>query len=372
MHRLRALLLLSLITSVLSIEVAIAETLTARVSVPEVEDLLEQRYNRVVADAVALSLRQFGFETVEAEADLEVRIESAAYPPRLHLSISAFDAASGSLVAGVNGSGRTNVTLLNSVDALLSVLEEGLARYAGYLESGNPYVPIPETRELRFVNQDNRPILVYLNTGEQLLATEEPEALSEELTVALGTTLPIAFSAPFSEELQETVVVTDLSEPIVIPDLPELERFAASLRYSFGRMVGVGVGGRWYPVPDRFYISAESDIFLSGYGMPQTILHLDNRFLIGVRPGSASRRFRYSLGTGAGVMVSLPGPEITSFVDPYLNLVNLTLEYKLRRFVPFLRLGANYVLPGNFNLVPEGVSDPYFSQALSLGVRYVW
>lgn len=372
MHRLRLHVLSILLLSALTPWYLSAETLSARVVVPEAQDLLEQRYNQVVADAVALSLRQFGFSTVENEADLEVRIESAPYPPRLHLSISAYDTASGSLVAGINGSGRTNVTLLNSVDALLDSLEGELERYIGYREGGNPYLPVPETRTLRFLNEENRPVTVTLATGEELLSTREPEAESEELTVALGSPVPLLISAPFSQAEERIVIIEDPQEPIRISDLPELERFGASLRYSLGKMVGGGLGGRWYPIPDRFFLAFESDFFLSGYGQPQTLAHSENRLLFGFRPGSPERRFRYSFSLGAGALFTLPGPEMSSYIDTYLAVGYLTLEYKLRRFVPFLRFGTNYVLPGDLNLLEEGVDTLFFNPALSLGVRYTW
>lgn len=349
-----------------------------RMVLPEVEDDLEQRYNQVVADTVALSLSELGFELVEPnrDAEMEVQIESAPFPPRLHLSISAYDLESGTLVAGVNGSGRTNVTLLNSIDRFVEELEPHLTEYKAYLaEPENPLVPVPEVRELRFRREDNKNVEVTVRNGPLLLTAEGEEAVVEGYPVTLGSELLLQYEAPFSQSKSEVVEIREPRQTIVIPDLPDKERFSAQFQYSMGKMVGFGFGGRWYPFPDIAFVALETDLFMSGVGTgaPSQILHNEYRLLFGWRPGSPGSRFRLDFSAGAGVLISAPlVATATTYVDPYLSFMNLGFEYQIGRLRPFARLGANYVLSEESAVVSPGLDSVLFSSVVMAGMRYAW
>lgn len=355
-----------------------AQSPRARIMVPEVSDEIEGRYNQVVADTVGLSLRQLGFTVVagDAPSELEILIESAPYPPRLHLSISAYDTASGSLVAGVNGSGRTNVTLLNSIDQFLEELEPLLTEYKEYLsEPSNPFVPIAEVRQLRFRRQDNRPVEVSVRHGPRILRAEDEQAVVEGYPVTVGSELFLQYEAPYSQPRSELIQIEGPLQEIVIPELPDKERFSGQLHYSLGKMVGVGFGGRWYPFPDRAYTALETDLFMSGVGTgaPSQILHNEYRLLLGYRPGSAGSRFRLDLSAGFGVLISAPlVATASSYVDPYISVINLALEVRLRRLRPFARIGSNYVLSSDSPILQAGTQSAFFNPAVAAGLRYVW
>jgi hypothetical protein len=355
-----------------------AQSPRVRMVLPEASDSVEQRYNQVVADTVALSLSELGFELVEPnrEAEMEIEIESAPFPPRLHLSISAYDLESGTLVAGINGSGRTNVTLLNSIDRFVEQLEPRLREYKAYLqEADNPFVPVPEVRELRFLREDEKSVEVSLGHGPRLLTAEEEEAQLEGYRVTLGSELLLRYEAPFSQPKTEVVEIRDPSRPIVIPELPNRERFSAQLQYSMGRMVGFGFGGRWYPVPDVAFLALETDLFMSGVGTgaPNRILHNEYRLLFGWRPGLPEQRFRVDLSAGAGVLISAPlGATATTYVDPYLSFMNFGFEYRIGKLRPFARLGANYVLTEDSAMVSPGLDSMFFSAVAMIGTRYAW
>lgn len=356
----------------------LAQSPRVRVRLPGATDPVEQRYNQVVADTVALSLSELGFELVEPnrDAEMEVHIESAPFPPRLHLSISAYDLESGTLVAGVNGSGRTNVTLLNSIDQFVTELEPHLMEYKAYLQAQeNPLVPVAEVRELRFLREDNKSVDVTIEHGPRLLTAEEEETLVEGYRVSVGSELLLRYEAPFSQPKSELVQIQDPTRPIIIPDLPDLERFSAQFQYSMGRMVGVGFGGRWYPLPDLAYVALETDLFFSGVGTgaPNQILHNEYRLLFGWRPGSPERRFRVDLSAGAGILISAPlGATATTYVDPYISFMNLGFEYRVWKLLPFARLGANYVLSEESAILDRGMDSQFFSTVVMVGMRYPW
>ncbi len=357
---------------------AVAQNPRVRIRLPEVSDEIEGRYNQVVADTVGLSLRQLGFDMVDGQgpAELEVLIESAPFPPRLHLSISAYDTASGTLIAGVNGSGRTNVTLLNSIDQFLEELEPYLITYKEYIaEPSNPFVPIPEVRRLQFRREDNRPVEVSVIHGPRLLAAEDEEAVVEGYPVTLGSEILLQYEAPYSQPRSELIQIEDPEQQIVIPELPDKERFGAQLQYSMGKMVGFGFGGRWYPLPDRAYAALETDLFLSGVGTgaPSKILHNEYRILFGLRPGSPGNRFRLDLSTGFGMLITAPlVATASSYVDPYVSVLNAAVELRVGSFRPFARIGTNYVLSTDSPILEEGTQSSFFNPAVAAGLRLVW
>ncbi len=357
---------------------AVAQNPRARIRIPEADNEIEGRYNQVVADTVGLSLRQLDFEIVGrgSPAELELLIESAPFPPRLHLSISAYDTASGTLVAGVNGSGRTNVTLLNSIDRFLEELEPYLLTYKTYIaEPSNPFVPVPEVRRLRFRREDNRPVQISVEHGPRLLTAKDEETVVEGYPVTLGSEVLLQYEAPYSQSRSEVIRIEDPEQQIVIPELPDKERFAAQLQYSMGKMVGFGLGGRWYALPDRAYAALETDLFLSGVGTgaPNQILHNEYRLLVGLRPGSPENRFRLDLSTGLGVLITAPlVATASSYIDPYVSVVNVAAEARLGRFRPFARIGTNYVLSTDSPILEVGTQSAFFNPAVATGVRYVW
>lgn len=367
-------ILLVLITAV----GAPAEEPRFTITVPEATDPLEARYNQVVADTLEIAVKQLGFvrSAGSETADLDLRLESAPFPPRLHLSISAVDTASSTVVAGVNGSGRTNVTLLNSLDDLLDQLEPGLLAYREQLAAGeNPFLPVAEFRQLRFRREDNRPVEVSVVNGPPLLTLEEEEGESTAFPVSQGEEVELQFVAPYSSSLTRRIRIEDPATPIRVPELPDKERFGVQLNYSLGRMVGAGIGARWYPIVDRGYIGGETDLFFSGAtnGAPNRIIHNDYRLLLGFRPGRPENRLRVDISSGFGTLLSLTEQVNTSsYVDIYISVINLAFEARLGRFRPFIRGGVNYVIEEEFSLLETGVRTSFFNPAATTGVRFVW
>lgn len=362
-----------LLISVSVASLAAQSTPSAYVRITPSTDPLENRYQTLIEDSFELALKRLGY-VLRDDGDLELRVEVAMFSPRLHLSISAHDTESGALIGGINGSGRTNVTLLNSLDELFREIEPSLITYQESRGRGeSPFDAIPEIRLLRFRGAED--VRIRVNHGPILGVMDDAELEVASFPVTQGSEVELRYEKPGSYPERERVTIEEGIDAIVVPTLQPRDRVAAQLHYTLGKLVGAGAGIRYYPIPDRLFVSTESDLFFSGVSpeAPYRVLHNEYRVLLGVRIVPPGAPLRFDVSSGGGVLFSAPlVGSATPFVDPYLNVANLGVEARIGRFRPFVRGGVAYAVGGRFALWQEGINPMLLSPSVLGGLRFVW
>ncbi|MBN1525056.1 MAG: hypothetical protein JW904_11265 [Spirochaetales bacterium] len=127
--------------------------------------------------------------------------------------------------------------------------------------------------------------------------------------------------------------------------------------YSLGQFAGFGLGYQYYITPLQFFVGAENYFFLqfSDSGGDNTVFHDDIRVLGGMYLfGEPNSPFRLNLSAGAGVILTyIQLNEAYFFTDFYLNLLNISVEFRAWRVIFFIReeikmgLGIGNNLLGN-------------------------
>ena len=348
---------------------------TAVITITETEEPLTSRYHKLVVDHLALGLDRLGYSSSEEAPTIELRVEATIFEPRMHLSISAVDNESRAVIAGVNGSARTNVTLLNSLDELFAKIAPELERHRDRItaEEDNPFVGRPEVRRLRFTGDPE--VSVEVLHGPSLGVLREGSLEVTSFPVTEGSEVGLRFSKAGAYPESLLLEIDRERNVITVPELRYRDRLGVQLHYTLGKVVGAGAGIRYYALPDRLFSSVETDLFFSGVApaAPYRVLHNEYRLLLGARIGPASFPLRFDISSGAGVFFSVPlVGTATPFLDPYISVANLGVEAQIGSFRPFLRGGAVYAIGGRFALLEQGINPMLLSPSILGGVRVAW
>ena len=199
-----------------------------------------------------------------------------------------------------------------------------------------------------------------------------------ELTAARGRELVLEVRKKGFHPGRAAIAVAD--EPTqshVLPPLVRATVWAAELSYTLGQMLGVGMGARYYPLPDRLFIGLRDYLYVQHEFERQSrpVLHNDTELLVGVYPlTEPDSLFRFGVSTGLGVIVTgFSAPDMPVFTDVYWNVLSGWLEINLRDWAFSLRVDGKYgldigenVLAGQWYLVEDSVPP------LSLGVARKW
>lgn len=151
---------------------------------------------------------------------------------------------------------------------------------------------------------------------------------------------------------------------------------AVNVNYAFPSVLGLGIGGRYYPLPDLLFLELRENIFSTGFlkndNGQETMLHFDTSFLVAYYPiFPVDFPFRISIGVGGGYLASVPLKGGQHNDDWYLTMCNLSLECNLPSaalyFAPEVRFYNPWV-PAHAAL---GVGLPsHFPLLLNVGVLW--
>ena len=327
-----------------------------------------QVYQRVVQDAMQVVLDRDGFQVVADEsAELVYSHRLVGFLPRLHVAVSVHDSRAGVHVAAVTVAARANVTLYSAVDDLLSDLNRDVQRYllVRHDPEGRPD-PVAMAGPVRLPGGDL-----------QFRDRFSGQRWEDGLVLAEGAVVPVSVSSPGYYPQGVLLEITGPAPEVPDVSLRRRSRFALQGHYGYPRLLGAGVGGRYYPVADVAHLALELGLSLSGFfgATPSQVIHLDTRVLAGFAPaGRLGWLVQPVFSTGPGLAASfvtygeLPVPP---YVDLYWNVLNAGVEVGRGALRVFARLGFSYFFSGDRSLMDEGVSERFAPEALS-GVMWRW
>jgi hypothetical protein len=330
----------------------------------------------VVRDTLVVVLQRRGFEVVPGggiDADLRYEYSLLGFLPRLHVGLTVCDAAAGTRIAGAMAAARGNITLYSSVDELVASLEPAVSRHMRVrADPDGGLWPVEVTEGI---------VLPAVDSGGRTLHFTEVVSgttLSPGYTVARGVALPVRVSADgvYSEEI--VFPVTNLRPRLPDVTLRPLRRFGVQLQYGFPRMIGAGVGGRYYAVPDRLYGAVELGLSMSGFYevTPQRMVHVDPRLVVGYVPfGARGFLVQPVVSSGVGLIttfVSYSDDPAPRYVDWYWNIVNVAAEGGRGRVRLYIRAGVSYFFRTEQGLWQTGLNPDAVAPELAAGTVLRW
>jgi len=148
---------------------------------------------------------------------------------------------------------------------------------------------------------------------------------------------------------EERVVLKEESLEKKLRPLRKKTRLATELTWTYGQLMGMGLGQRYYFKPDYWFLSGEFYYYIQHSFMENSrpVFHYDLRFLFGGYPFiPVSSRFRIGLSSGiGGIMTSFSVAGMPVNRDIYLNVFNIWLEWNLgSKWTLFLRQEGKYSL----------------------------
>jgi len=132
---------------------------------------------------------------------------------------------------------------------------------------------------------------------------------------------------------EERVVLEEESLEIELRPLRKKTRLATEMHWTYGQLLGIGLGQRYYLKPDYWFC--------------RPVFYYDLKFLFGGYPFiPAGSRFRIGLSSGiGGIMTSYSVPGMPNSRDIYLNVLNIWLEWNLSsKWTLLLRQEGKYSL----------------------------
>jgi len=177
---------------------------------------------------------------------------------------------------------------------------------------------------------------------------------------------------------EERVVLEEESLEIELRHLRKQTRLATEIHWTYGQLMGMGIGQRYYIDPDCWFFSGEFYYYIqhSFVENSRPVMHYDLKFLFGGYPLSrvGSRlRLGFSSGIG-GIMTSYSAPGIPVNRDIYINICNAWVEWNFsKKWVLFLRSEGKYSLGLENGMLSRGwLMVSGHSPPLTLGLVRKW
>jgi len=308
--------------------------------------LVAQKPDRISDPSSALEIAR------GAGADMAVAGSYQVSNDRVLVSVQCYDVTAGTLISGFSHTWRFNLGFYNSLHAQISDLIQRvvfsksprlIAIKDGIRVDQITFTSTQEGMEVVVEGQEN----VGRIQGGSLVFTAQG--------VKAGTLLRI-------EKRQEgyhTVWQEVRAAPqIALTPIPKKNHFAVEAEWTAGEVAGAGVGLRWYPVPDWFFLGLSEYLFtqvptVSAGTWP---FHSDSTLLLGLYlflpPQSP---FRMGIATGGGIfLTALPDAGVL-FTDVYANLLDIFFELRAGNVRLFARAEGKLTLGIGNNLLGSRV-----------------
>jgi len=331
-------------------------------------------------------------------ADVRVsQLELGEVPPDLDLVVAAFykteddavviqfvlvDAVVDIVVGGVLSRQRLGLTIPTAVNAAIGDLVPALERWEAdrdLLRRGPPEDKV----ERIFVfgpQEDVRVRFAELEVGR----IEGGRLLVPFSPFPVGSVIPVTLEKPGYHPQTVDVSLTDRRVETEIPALTAAATFGLSVLWTSGYATGAGLGLRYYPSPDLFYLLGEHYRFSNSAGGAREVWIADSRIALGLYFTGPQGLVRPYAELGGGfILTDLEALSGRLTDDPlYSDIfvgVSAGVELSLGRFKPFARADVDYALGitannllGNRWLSPPVTSLPFPIPMITLGVQHTW
>jgi TolB-like protein len=315
----------------------------------------------------------------ERDADF-VAIGFTGFPDgRVAVNTRVYDVDSRGLVAAASGFGRSDLAVFNITRRLFRDMRPGLES-AVARRRGTGVVDVAGDRPIAdplVLSSPDEGMQVFLGSNVRVGRVTDGTVRLPYLPFEPGETVSVRKRKPgYYEETEEVLVREGGSEVALDPLKPET-RFATTVTYTTGQLLGLGVGVRGYIRPDWSFIAAESYGYVqtTNPGATPVAYHQDFRLIAGryfVFPRTAL--FRFGAHTGAGrAYTFFSSADADTFRDTYIELFGLWIELNLPDVAFFASSAARWSLGTSQGLLERGSLDSGgVGPFLSLGTLVKW
>jgi hypothetical protein len=315
----------------------------------------------------------------EAGADFAALGFSGFPSGRVTVNVRVYDSRSGGMVSAAAGFGRSDLAVFNLTRRLFQDLRPGLDRAVARGGDGN-VVDVagdrPVSDALVLSSPDEG---MHVSLGENLRVGRITEGTVRlpYLPFRPGDTVEVRKRKSGHYEEREEVLVRSGRTAIPLSPMEPETRFATTVSYTTGQLLGLGVGVRGYLRPDWTFLAAETYGYAQSAnpGATPVAYHQDFRLLVG-RYLAFPRKSLFRIGAQTGVGTTFTffsSPDAETYRDTYLELFALWLEVNFTDVAFFLSSAARWSTGRDNGLLEPGLIDAgEIGPFVTLGTLVKW
>ena len=295
-------------------------------------------------------------------ADLAVTGLYTVRDDEIYYSIQCWNVAQRKLAAGLQARTPFNLAFFSGLN--LSLASDLIPRLA-------PQAALPP--RVVFTSRDEG-MSVKLSGDQELGQVVDGRLSLPASAITPGARVTLEKSKPGYHPSEQAVTLA-VGKDIPLAPLVRESRYGMEVNATIGQLLGLGVALRDYPVPDWFFITFGSYLWLQPPldFAPRAVLHSDLFGGIGgylfLKPDAP---VRLGVSTGAGLIISLMSTSgLPTYTDFYLDVVNWWLEATLFGTTLYVRQEFKYALGIGINLLGRGMMIPGYPPT-TLGVLFRW
>lgn len=356
----------------------ITESLTAEIRnagfvlVPDTDWQLEQDHLEIdsadlvlgpnalaIGSAVAADVVATGFYRVDPERQ------------RILIEVKFYEVSQQRLIGSVIRSGRLGLAVYNTVNsAVLEVISK----------LKQPLPPLPKAVVRRDQSIRDLTLLSDIEGAEIALAGEPVGTIFDGRLVVPTVTAPIIKVEQSKEGYHpksQVITLGPLVDTVSLPPLLKASQWGSEVLWTIGQTLGLGLGLRYYPAPDLWYLSFDDYYYvqhtLTDGALP--VHHSDARLLVGrylLRGPEKAFRFGVASGLG-GIATWFTIPDQPFYVDLYISPINMFVEWNRDRWALFFRAEGRYSIGFSKGILGRGwLSVGDGPPPLTFGVMRKW
>jgi hypothetical protein len=337
------------------------------------EDLLEGSNAVAVARQVKADVAIAGFVQVDQR--------------RILFGIKCYDVKSRRLAVSILKDGRAGVSATSLInDAVEEIIPKISEELTAYSTQG-------ETIEKEVIVYEDIPIKEMIEMGSKIQVTLK--SVDEDTDIYLADKFigkikegEISFESKASSVVEVRMEKSSYhprtcefelgaeDEVINLPRLEKVHRLAVYGEYTLFQTIGMGIGLRYYFVPNFLFISFTNYTYLQAGYLPgsNSVLHFDNNFSVGYYLYfSPSSFFRAGILTGFGwIPTVVLAPDTPVAHDFYWDILGGWVELNFKHFILYYKLTGRF----NHDITGKGLLDTGWAKPIpvliSIGVVWKW
>lgn len=350
-----------------------------------------------LADILSRSLRlefeNAGFDVVEGQlsagapldlaaergADLAVLGFAGYTDERFVVSVRAHEVTTRAVVGAAVGFARSDLAVFNLTRRLYSDLAPGLERVAARI-SGGGVLDVAGGEAVSspvVLTSPDDGMEVWLGGSVRAGKIANGRLQLPYIPFEPGQNVYLRKRKPGYYPDSEAIVVSEGDAVVSLEPLRPKTRFAATVTYTTGQMLGGGVGLRAYLRPDWSFVAAETYGYVQSVapGRVTPLYHQDFKVTVGrYFAFPRTSRFRFGAHTGIGTTITFrSGADTGTYRDPYLELLGVWAELNFPEVAFFVSPAARWSLGGSAGLLPRGlISSGAVEPFVSIGTIVKW